>query len=136
MTWTYLYESVPFMGLVWFVILLVVFGGLLVVLAKIRGRDQEPGQPCGAPPGGREAMTLVLRRANASRPSGSWQDEDYDVFDGERDVGRIFRQVSGAWWWGVGFQLTGRKAYGTADTREEAMAAFRAGYERLQRERS
>jgi hypothetical protein len=31
---------------------------------------------------------LILRRANVSRKGGAWQHEDYDVFDGERDVGR------------------------------------------------
>jgi hypothetical protein len=31
-----------------------------------------------------------LRRANVSRNSGPWQHEDYDVFDGEREVGRIY----------------------------------------------
>ena len=35
-------------------------------------------------------MQLNLRRASASRISGSWQHEDYDVFDGDRDVGRIY----------------------------------------------
>jgi hypothetical protein len=30
-------------------------------------------------------VTLVLRRA------GSWSEHDYDVFDGEREVGRIYR---------------------------------------------
>ena len=40
MTWTSLYEGVPLMGVVWFLILLVVFGGLLVSLSKIRGRDE------------------------------------------------------------------------------------------------
>ena len=34
-------------------------------------------------------MSLTLRRASTSRPSGSWQDEDYNVFDGEREIGRI-----------------------------------------------
>ena len=34
--------------------------------------------------------TLILRRANVSRKGGSWQDDDYDVFDGDRDVGRIY----------------------------------------------
>jgi hypothetical protein len=29
-------------------------------------------------------LTLVLRRANGSRKGAHWQDEDYDVFDGER----------------------------------------------------
>jgi hypothetical protein len=33
-------------------------------------------------------VNLALRRANASRISGYWQNEDYDVFDGEREVGR------------------------------------------------
>jgi hypothetical protein len=33
---------------------------------------------------------LVLRRASVSRVSGHWQDENYDVFDGDRDVGRIY----------------------------------------------
>jgi hypothetical protein len=42
----------------------------------------------------------VFRRANVSRISGHWQDEDFDVFDGERDVGRIFQQADGQWFWG------------------------------------
>jgi hypothetical protein len=33
---------------------------------------------------------LILRRANVSLISGNWQDEDYDVFDGDREVGRIY----------------------------------------------
>jgi hypothetical protein len=78
------------------------------------------------------AMELILRRANASRISGKWQDEDYDVFDGERDVGRIYLVDSYGdrekWFWGVGFQLTGRKSYGHAPTLDEAKAAFKAQY--------
>jgi hypothetical protein len=31
--------------------------------------------------------TLTLRRANVSRKGGSWQHEDYDVFDGFREIG-------------------------------------------------
>jgi hypothetical protein len=31
------------------------------------------------------SVQLVLRRARASRKGGSCQDEDYDVFDGDRD---------------------------------------------------
>jgi hypothetical protein len=49
-------------------------------------------------------MHLILRRANVSRISGQWQDEDYDVFDDDRDVGRIYL-VDGydgkeTWFWG------------------------------------
>jgi hypothetical protein len=55
---------------------------------------------------------------------------DFDVFDGDRDVGRIFRQADGAWFWGVSFQLTARKSFGNAASLDEAKAAFRAEYER------
>jgi hypothetical protein len=64
-------------------------------------------------------MHLVLRRANAPRISGRWQDEDYGVFDGERQTR----------FWSVSFQLTGRKSYGYATSPDEAKAAFRAEYE-------
>jgi hypothetical protein len=77
--------------------------------------------------------TLILRRANVSRISGQWQDEDYDVFDGDREVGRIYLIDSeagrGSWFWGVSFQVTKRKSYGYATSLEEAKAAFRAEYE-------
>jgi hypothetical protein len=52
-------------------------------------------------------MPLVLRRANVSRKGGSWQDEDCDVFDGARRVGRIFLDANNTWFWGVDFQLEG-----------------------------
>jgi hypothetical protein len=80
---------------------------------------------------------LTLRRAN-SRPSGSWQEADYDVIDGERAVGRIYRvtdQPDSLWFWGVCFQVIARKSYGYTDSLDEAKAAFRAEYERWQRER-
>jgi hypothetical protein len=35
------------------------------------------------------APMLTLRRASKSRPSGEWSDDDYDVFDGDRHIGRI-----------------------------------------------
>jgi hypothetical protein len=52
------------------------------------------------------------------RKSGTWQHEDYHVFDAERDVGRIYLVHSDdgteTWFWGVSFQLK---------------AGFRAEYE-------
>ena len=72
---------------------------------------------------------LILRRANISREDGHWNDDDYDVCDGDRCVGRIFIDASGAWFWGVSFDLTGRKSYGYAATLDEAKAAFRVEYE-------
>jgi hypothetical protein len=32
---------------------------------------------------------LLLKRASEHRPGGPWQDDDYDVFDGDRHIGRI-----------------------------------------------
>jgi hypothetical protein len=79
---------------------------------------------------------LILRRADVSRNGGSWQDEDYedyDVFDGKREVGRVYLVDgyggSDAWFWGVSFQVTKRKSYGFATSLDDAKAAFRAEYE-------
>jgi hypothetical protein len=57
------------------------------------------------------------------------------VFDGDRDVGRIFRVNAHdqIWFWGVSFQLSGRKSYGNVTSLDEAKAAFRAEYEEWQR---
>jgi hypothetical protein len=79
------------------------------------------------------SLNLTLRRASISRPSSSGDDNDYDVFDGERDVGRIYCVTDypgSPWFWGMSFQATGRKSYGYADSLEEAEAAFKAEYER------
>jgi hypothetical protein len=32
---------------------------------------------------------LILKRASKSRPGGEWSDDDYDVWDGARHIGRI-----------------------------------------------
>jgi len=32
---------------------------------------------------------LILKRASKSRSSGEWSDDDYDVFDSDRHIGRI-----------------------------------------------
>ncbi len=32
---------------------------------------------------------LILKRASLHRPGGPWSDGDYDVYDGERHIGRI-----------------------------------------------
>jgi hypothetical protein len=77
--------------------------------------------------------SLILRRAKVSRKSGSWDDNDFDVVDGEREIGPIYL-VDGydskeTWLWGVSFQVTKCKSYGYALSLEEAKAAFRAEYE-------
>ena len=75
---------------------------------------------------------LTLRRANVSRKGGHWQHEDFEVFEGEREIGRIYRvtdRSDSPWFWGVSFQLTGRKSYGHAGSLDDAKAAFKAEYE-------
>jgi hypothetical protein len=70
-------------------------------------------------------MRLVLRLAK-----GYWIPPDYDVLYDGRLVGRIYRVTDhpdSPWFWSL---LTRPKRYGTADTLEQAMAAFEAGYER------
>jgi hypothetical protein len=32
---------------------------------------------------------LLLKRASKSRPDGQWSDDDYDVLDSDRHIGRI-----------------------------------------------
>ena len=39
---------------------------------------------------------LVLKRASASRPSGEWKDDDFDVLADGALVGRIFQAVGRA----------------------------------------
>jgi hypothetical protein len=62
---------------------------LLLAQYRRRGAEQYAGR--GVVARFPALMTaLVLRRVNVSRISGSRQDDDFDVFDGERDVGRIY----------------------------------------------
>jgi hypothetical protein len=35
--------------------------------------------------------TLILKRASASRPSGEWNQDDFDVLTNGAVVGRIFK---------------------------------------------
>jgi hypothetical protein len=36
-----------------------------------------------------ELVVLTLKRASKHRSSGTWSDDDYDVFDGDQHIGRI-----------------------------------------------
>jgi hypothetical protein len=46
---------------------------------------------------------LILKRASASRPSGQWNDDDFDVLADGEVVDRIFKAnaapVGSAWMW-------------------------------------
>jgi hypothetical protein len=75
---------------------------------------------------------LILKRASASRLSGQWDDDDYDVLaDADRAVvGRIMKvqQAPEAtpWFWSLayGHHKDRSPTHGYAATREAAMAAF------------
>jgi hypothetical protein len=77
---------------------------------------------------------LILKRGKFSRSSGQWQDEDYDVLADGKVVGRILEEGSRfdppdlLWTWSITsiWPATRRVTNGTAATREEAMAKFRA----------
>ena len=50
---------------------------------------------------------LILKRASASRPSGEWNDDDYDVLADGAVVGRIMKAaaapVGAPWMWTLAF---------------------------------
>jgi hypothetical protein len=76
------------------------------------------------------SSSLTLKRASASRRSGDWNADDFDVLADGIAVGRIMNAaaapVGSSWLWTYGFDPAhGRKpAHGYAATREHAMAAF------------
>jgi hypothetical protein len=53
------------------------------------------------------ALPLILKRASASRPSGEWNGDDFDVLAGGAVVGRIFKAnaapVGSPWMWTLAF---------------------------------
>jgi hypothetical protein len=80
---------------------------------------------------------LILKRASASRPSGQWKDDDYDVLADGVVVGRIFNSAASPvgmpWMWTLMLfeHHEGRSpTHGYAATREAAMAAFAKSWRR------
>ena len=74
--------------------------------------------------------SLVLKRASASRLSGEWNDDDYDVLCDGVVVGRILKvhaaPEGSPWMWTLayGHHEDRTPAHGYEPTREAAMAAF------------
>ena len=79
---------------------------------------------------------LKLKRASASRPSGEWNDDDFDVFADGAVVGRIFNANASpqdaSWMWTLAFGHHDDRTptHGYAETREAAMAAFAKSWRR------
>lgn len=57
-------------------------------------------------------MPLILKRASASRPSGEWSDDYYDVLADDVVVGRIFKVHAAPqgtpWMWTLAFGIASR----------------------------
>ena len=80
--------------------------------------------------------TLILKRASASRPSGEWKDDDFDVLADGFVVGRIFNAaaapVGTPWMWTLIYSNHEDRSptHGYEPTREAAMAAFAKSWRR------
>jgi hypothetical protein len=76
---------------------------------------------------------LILRRASASRPSGEWNDDDFDVLADGEAVGRIFNAnaapVGSPWMWTLIFpHQEGRSpTHGCEATRMSRIIVLLAG---------
>jgi hypothetical protein len=79
---------------------------------------------------------LILKRASASRLSGHWYDDDYDVLCEGEVVGRIMKAaaapVGQPWLWTLayGYHEDRTPTHGYEPTPESAMAAFAKGWRR------
>ena len=79
---------------------------------------------------------LILKRASTSRPSGEWNDDDYDVLADGAAVGLIMKvhaaPVGTPWMWTLAFDHHEDRTPtdGYEPTREAAMAAFAKSWRR------
>jgi hypothetical protein len=82
------------------------------------------------------AIDPYPKHASASRPSGDWNDDDFDVLADGAVVGRILKvhaaPVGVPWMWTLifGYHEDRTPTHGYAATREAAMAAFKRSWER------
>jgi hypothetical protein len=88
------------------------------------GREARSGRRMGP------VSHLLLKRAATSRPSGNWNEDDYDVLADGVVVGRIFKAnaapVGEPWMWTLAFghHKDRTLTHGYAAMREAAMSAF------------
>jgi hypothetical protein len=80
-------------------------------------------------------VVLLLKLSSASRPSGEWGDDDYDVLADGVVIGRIFKAnaapVGTPWMWTLfGHHEDRTPTHGYAATREDGMKAFAKSWRR------
>jgi hypothetical protein len=80
---------------------------------------------------------LILKRASASRPSGEWNEDDFDVLSEHGAVvGRVFKAnaapVGTPWMWTLtfGHHEDRTPTHGYAATRDAVMTAFAKSWRR------
>jgi hypothetical protein len=79
---------------------------------------------------------LLLKHASASRPSGEWNEDDFDVLADGAVVGHIFKANAAPlglpWAWALAFEHYENRSptFGYAETSEAAMAAFAKSWRR------
>jgi len=80
-----------------------------------------------------QVSDLLLKRAATSRPSGEWNDDDFDVLADSVVVGRIFKADAAPagmpWRWTMLFDYHW-PTHGYAAPREAAMAEFAKSWRR------
>ena len=79
---------------------------------------------------------LILKRTSASRPSGEWNDDDYDVLSDRKVVGRILEAaaspVGTPWMWSLvyGYHEDRSPTHGYEADRAAAIQAFARSWRR------
>jgi len=77
---------------------------------------------------------LILKRASASRSSGEWNDDDFDVLANGEVAGRIFKAnatpVGSPWMWTLIFPHHKGRTPAHGYAAEAAMAAFAKSWRR------
>ena len=80
---------------------------------------------------GQQEAALILKCASASRPSGEWNDDDFDVLANGAVVGRIFKANAAPVRIAMDVDVEDRTStHGYAESREAAMAAFANSWRR------
>jgi hypothetical protein len=76
-------------------------------------------------------MSISIRRAQAFVPNSALVDDDFDIFDGNTRIGRLYRRsdCEQPWRWRLSARLTVLDTHGRANSRVEALNCLIAAYE-------